>query len=107
MDLKDKTVNINFRLSKDLRDAMRARADYLGVNMSQFFRNAIENELNIDTSTFVDTDLKDVPNNDTKLIGFRCPVKLIDAFEVVCRKNNLQKSIVFRQLISDYVKKNQ
>lgn len=108
MKSQDKTVNMNFRLSKSLRDAMRAKADYLGINMSQFFRNAIENELNIvSAASSVDTELKNVPTEDTKMIGFRCPVKLIDTFEAVCRKNNLQKSVVFRQLLVDYIKDNQ
>lgn len=107
MDLKDKTVNMNFRLSKDLRDAMRARADYLGVNMSQFFRNAMERELNIDRSALVESDLKGVPVSGTRAIKVYCPKELFQAFDTVCKKQNLAKTVVLRQLISDYVKKNQ
>lgn len=33
----EKDVNINFRVSRELRDAMKQRAEQLNINVSQFF----------------------------------------------------------------------
>lgn len=104
MDLKEKNVNMNFRLSKDLRDAMRARAEYLGINMSQFFRNAIENELGNTEPAIVDSKFKNIPQEVTKLVGFFCPIQLADDFDIVCKKQNIPKSLILRQFVANYIK---
>lgn len=103
MAYNENNVNMNFRLPASLRDAMRARADYLGINVSQFFRNAIEKELNIDRPATLDKDLKGVAEGDTKSISFFCPIALADSFNETCKRLNVPKSLVLRQFLQDYV----
>lgn len=103
MAYNENNVNISFRLPMSLRDALRARADYLGINVSQFFRNAIEKELNIDRPATLDTDLKGVATDTTYQIKIYCPKTLFMQFDALCKKQNLSKTVILRQLIQDYV----
>lgn len=94
---------LKFRIPSSLKLAIRGRADALGINVSELLRNCIRDELDKGRITHVNPQLKGTPKDNTKLVSFFCPADIADKFTETCKKQNLPKSLVLRQFLSDYV----
>lgn len=107
MAYNEKDVNISFRVSRELRDKMHLRAKQLDMNVSQFFRNCMENEIMKDDIPVSNSlSVKDTANNQMKPVTFFCPSNLYDSFIQTCAKQNIAKAIVLRKFVADYIKDN-
>lgn len=106
MAYNEKDVNINFRVSRELRDKMHLRAKQLDMNVSQFFRNCMEEALKADNVQSTDSNIP-LDNTDFRYVNFRCSKTLYDEFASTCAKINVTKSSVLRNFLANFIKQHQ
>ncbi|MBS5519630.1 MAG: hypothetical protein KHX13_04775 [Acidaminococcus intestini] len=93
----EKTASINFRVPRAYREALKERASDLGINVSLFFRKAMEDLLN-ESDTFV-MPIKSKPRQDMAIISFYVDEESKTDFLNFCHHYHYASSEVMRAFI--------
>lgn len=103
----NKDVNMNFRVPKVFRDKLKKLADSQGTNVSQLFRNYMEDVLKgykPMSASSMRAESPDVLITEGTSIHFRTSQELHDDFFAICKQMNKKPTGILRAYTQDYTR---